>query len=182
MKSSPKPTQHVRVASQLVLDIPVALSVDSDPLTKDIQPALAKFRKLLASTMFVWGRKVLGDQVVVGKKVEDRKKGKGKGGKQEVVEDEDEDQEQEVLNVELLVTETPVEDVVVEDATSARMKVAGKLSCRAYLPPGARVGWAKDQVRADLARSLHTRLGMHAETYQKEEGEQEVKVVHEPPR
>merc|ERR1712013_141978 len=73
--------------------------------------------------------------------------------------------------------------VEVEKETSARMKLAGKLSCRAYLPPGATVSWARVAVRADLERSLKTRLLMHSESLLgAEDEEQEDKVVHEPPR
>merc|ERR1712112_68361 len=62
-------------------------------------------------------------------------------------------------------------------------KLAGKLSCRAYLPPGANVSWARNAVRADLERSLKTRLMMHTESLLgAEDEEQEDKVVHEPPR
>merc|ERR1711962_1018513 len=71
----------------------------------------------------------------------------------------------------------------VEEETSARMKLAGKLSCRAYLPPGATVSWARVAVRADLERSLKTRLLMHSESLLgAEDEEHEDKVVHEPPR
>lgn len=108
-----------------------------------------------------------------------RKKGKGKVSNKSV--EEEEEQEQEVIHVELLATETVVEDVVVEENTVARMKVAGKLSCRAYLPPGANVAWARRAVVRDLTRSLGTRLYMHTETLDKE-AEEEDKIVHEPPR
>ena len=40
-----------------------------------------------------------------------------------------------------------------------RLKVAGKLSCRVYLAPGATVATAKQQITADIMRSLRTRLG-----------------------
>ena len=38
-----------------------------------------------------------------------------------------------------------------------RLKVAGKLSCRVYLAPGATVATAKQQITADIMRSLRTR-------------------------
>ena len=45
-------------------------------------------------------------------------------------EDEQKDaKRQEVVKVEVLVAELALDDVVVEEKTSARMKLAGKLSC-----------------------------------------------------
>ena len=41
-----------------------------------------------------------------------------------------------------------------------RLKVAGKLSCRVFLAPGATVTTAKQQITADIMRSLRTRLGI----------------------
>merc|ERR1719450_1756922 len=115
----------------------------------------------------------------------EKKKGKSRGAKVEP-EDEDEQEDakrQEMVKVEMLVAEPALDDVVVEEKTSARMKLAGKLSCRAYLPPGATVSWARMAVRADLERSLKTRLLMHSERLLgAEDEEQEDKVVHEPPR
>ena len=61
-------------------------------------------------------------------------------------EDEDEQEDakrQGVVKVEVLVAELALDNAVVEEKTSARMKLAGKLSCRAYLPPGATVSWAR---------------------------------------
>ena len=61
-------------------------------------------------------------------------------------EDEDEQEDakrQEVVKVEVLVAELALDDAVVEEKTSARMKLAGKLSCRPYLPLGATVAWAR---------------------------------------
>ena len=61
-------------------------------------------------------------------------------------EDEDEQEDakrHKVVKVEVLVAEPALDDVVVEEKTSAMMKLAGKLSCRAYLPPGATVSWAR---------------------------------------
>ena len=75
----------------------------------------------------------------------EKKKGKSKIVKVDP-EDEDEQEDprkQEVMKVEMLVAEPALDDVVVEEETSARMKLAGKLSCRAYLPPGATVSWAR---------------------------------------
>ena len=75
----------------------------------------------------------------------EKKKCKSRGVKVET-EDEDEEEDakkQEVVKVEILMAEPALDDVVVEEQTSARMKLAGKLSCRAYLPPGATVSWAR---------------------------------------
>ena len=59
-------------------------------------------------------------------------------------EDEQKDaKRQEVVKVEVLVAELALDNAVVEEKTSARMKLAGKLSCRAYLPLGATVAWAR---------------------------------------
>ena len=41
----------------------------------------------------------------------------------------------------MLMAEPALDDVVVEKKTSARMKLAWKRSCRAYLPPGATVSY-----------------------------------------
>ena len=109
-----------------------------------MKPALKKFLALLANTVFVFDNKMLGDDALLGAPVEvEKRKGKGKAAKVESIEDEDDSEEQRVIHVELLATETVVEDVVVEQDTEARMKLAGKLSCRAYIPPGARVKWAR---------------------------------------
>ena len=75
----------------------------------------------------------------------EKKKGKSKSLKVDP-EDKDEQEDakrQEVVKVEMLVAEPALDDVMVEEETSARMKLAGKLSCRAYLPPGATVSWAR---------------------------------------
>ena len=107
-----------------------------------MKPAVKKFLQLLANTVFVFDNKVLGDEALLGAPPEvEKRKGKGEGAEVEAVEEEDE--EQKVIHVELLATETVVEEVVVEAETAARMKLAGKLSCRAYIPPGARVQWAR---------------------------------------
>ena len=75
----------------------------------------------------------------------EKKKGKSKSVK---VDPEDEDEQEDakrhkVVKVEMLVAEPALDDMMVEEETSARMKLAGKLSCRAYLPPGATVSWAR---------------------------------------
>ena len=109
-----------------------------------MKPAVKKFLGLLANTIFVFDNKVLGDDALLGAPLEvEKRKGKGKVAKVEAVEEEDDSEEQKVIHVELLATETVVEDVVVEADTAARMKLAGKVSCRAYIPPGARVQWAR---------------------------------------
>lgn len=148
VRSSSKPTELVRVESSLVLDIPVALPSCEDPLGEDVKPVLAKFNHLLDSATYIFDNKVLSSETVLGKAVEvEKKKGKSKGGAkvqtEEEGEEEDEDKRQEVVKVELLMAEPALDDVVVEEQTSARMKLAGKLSCRAYLPPGANVSWAR---------------------------------------
>ena len=146
VRSLSKPTELVRVESSLVLDIPVALSSCEDSLAEDIKPVLAKFSHLLDSAVYIFDNKVLSSETVLGKAVEvEKKKGKSKGSakvEKEEGEEEDEDKKQEVVKVELLMAEPALDDVVVEE-TNARMKLAGKLSCRAYLPPGANVSWAK---------------------------------------
>lgn len=61
----------------------------------------------------------------------EKKKGKSRIVKVET-EDKDEQEDakrQEVVKVEVLVAEIALDDVVVEEKTSARMKLAGKLSC-----------------------------------------------------
>jgi len=187
VRTSSKPMELVRVESSLVLDIPVALPSCEDSLAEDIKPVLAKFYRLLDSATYIFDNKVLGSDIVLGKAVEvEKKKGKSKGSVKVETEDgeeEEEEKRQQVMKVELLMAEPALDDVVVEEETSARMKLAGKLSCRAYLPPGANVAWARAAVRADLERSLKTRLLMHTESLNgAEEEEQEDKVVHEPPR
>ena len=150
VKFSSKPTELVRVDSSLVLDIPVSLPTFEDlvgyPLSKDIKPVLEKFNGLLDSATYIFDNKVLSSDTVLGKavEVENKKKNKSKGAKVETEDvEEDEDKRQAVVKVELLMAEPMLEDVVVEEDTSARMKLAGKLSCRAYLPPGANVSWAR---------------------------------------
>jgi hypothetical protein len=144
VRTAGRPVRYRRLESQLVLDIPVALESDSEPLGEDVKPVMAKFGRMLDTAMFIFGNKVLNDEAVIGKPVVvEGRKGKGKAAKVEAVEEDEEPEEQEVMTVELLATEPPLEDVVVEEGTRARMKLAGKLSCRAYLPPGARVAWAR---------------------------------------
>ena len=146
VRTSSKSMELVRVESSLVLDIPVALPSCEDSLAEDIKPVLAKFYRLLDSATYIFDNKVLGSDTVLGKAVEvEKKKGKGKGGVKVEAEDgeEEEEKRQQVMKVELLMAEPALDDVVVEEETSARMKLAGKLSCRAYLPPGANVAWAR---------------------------------------
>jgi len=194
VRSSSRPMELVRVEGGLILDIPVALSRSAlgkirggdDPSSEDIKPVFDKFHSLLNSAIYIFDNKVLSENSLLGKSMEvEKKKGKSRGAKVET-EDEDEQEDakrQEVVKVEMLVAEPALDDVVVEEKTSARMKLAGKLSCRAYLPPGATVSWARVAVRADLERSLKTRLLMHSESLLgAEDEEQEDKVVHEPPR
>ena len=146
VRTSSKPMELVRVESSLVLDIPVALPSCEDSLAEDIKPVLAKFYRLLDSATYIFDNKVLGCDTVLGKAVEvEKKKGKSKGGVKVEAEDgeEEEEKRQQVMKVELLMAEPALDDVVMEKETSARMKLAGKLSCRAYLPPGANVAWAR---------------------------------------
>ena len=147
VRSSSKPTELVRVESSLVLDIPVALPSCEDSLAENIKPVLAKFSCLLDSATYIFDNKVLSSETVLGKPAEvEKKKGKSKGSakvEKEEGEEEDDDKRQEVMKVELLMAEPALDDVVVKEETSARMKLAGKLSCRAYLPPGANVSWAR---------------------------------------
>merc|ERR1712013_551334 len=170
VRSSSRPMELVRVEGGLILDIPVALSSCDDPLSEDIKPVFDKFHSLLNSAIYIFDNKVLSENSLLGKTMEvEKKKGKSRGAK---VEAEDEDEQEDAKR-----------QVVVEEETSARMKLAGKLSCRAYLPPGATVSWARVAVRADLERSLKTRLLMHSESLLgAEDEEQEDKVVHDPPR
>ena len=104
------------------------------------------WHELLNSAIYIFDNKVLSENSLLGKTMEvEKKKGKSKGAKVDT-EDEDEQEDakrQEVVKVEMLVAEPVLDDVVVEEKTSARMKLAGKLSCRAYLPPGATVSWAR---------------------------------------
>ena len=75
----------------------------------------------------------------------EKKKGKSKSLKVDP-EDKDEQEDakrQEVVKVEMLVAEPALNDMMVEEKTSARMKLTGKLSSRAYLPLGATVAWAR---------------------------------------
>ena len=107
---------------------------------------MEKFNGLLDSATYIFDNRVLSSDTVLGKavEVENKKKNKNKGAKVETEDvEEDEDKRQAVVKVELLMAEPMLEDVVVEEDTSARMKLAGKLSCRAYLPPGANVSWAR---------------------------------------
>ena len=147
VRTSSKPMELVRVESSLVLDIPVALPSCEDSLAEDIKPVLAKFYRLLDSATYIFDNKVLGSDTMLGKAVEvEKKKGKSKGVAKVETEDgegEEEEKRQEVMKVELLMAEPSLDDVVMEEETSARMKLAGKLSCRAYLPPGANVAWAR---------------------------------------
>ena len=146
VRSSSRPMELVRVEGGLILDIPVALSSCDDPLSEDIKPVFDKFHSLLNSAIYIFDNKVLSENSLLGKTMEvEKKKGKSRGAKVEA-EDEDEQEDakrQEVVKVEMLVAEPVLDDVVVEEKTSARMKLAGKLSCRAYLPPGATVSWAR---------------------------------------
>ena len=52
--------------------------------------------------------------------------------------------------------------------SAVRLKVAGKLSSRTYIPPGGQVTFAKDQLRLDLMRSLKTRFAMHCESVEQD--------------
>ena len=125
VKFSSKPTELVRVDSSLVLDIPVALPTCENPLS-----VLEKFNGLLDSATYIFDNKVLSSDTVLGKavEVENKKKNKNKGAKVETEDvEEDEDKRQAVVKVELLMAEPMLEDVVVEEDTSARMKLAGKL-------------------------------------------------------
>jgi len=182
VRPRPRPTPLVRLETALVLDVPVAMAADTADLARDAALAMDKFKVLLDSAVFVFDNKMLRDDTVLGKPVEvEKKKGKGKAAKAvEEAEDEEEEEVQEVVKVELLMRERRLEEVVTEEGSKARMKLAGKVACRCYLPPGATVAWARAAVTADLARSLATRLAMHAEGGAG--GGEEAKVVHEPPR
>ena len=153
VRSSSRPMELVRVEGGLILDIPVALSSCDVPwvdytkpewplghwslglsLSEDFKPVFDKFHSLLDSAIYIFDNKFLSENTLLGKTME--------------VETEDEDEEedakkQEVVKVEIFMAEPALDDVVVEEKTSARMKLAGKLSCRAYLPPGATVSWAR---------------------------------------
>eukprot|EP00092_Neocalanus_flemingeri_P029901 GFUD01032466.1.p1 GENE.GFUD01032466.1~~GFUD01032466.1.p1 ORF type:complete len:432 (+),score=114.88 GFUD01032466.1:37-1332(+) len=184
MKMAGKPVEFVRVDTSVVLDIPIALASDEKDLSKDVAPGVEKFAEVLKQCIFVFDNQMLGDKHVIGKSVEaDKKKGKGKN-KSDAQDNSDlEDcSAQEVLNVEILFTDSPCPAEVVPQSSMVRLKFAGKLSSRSYLAPGATVQMAKKAVKSDLLRSLKTRLAMHCDTMQEAEEDEEVKVVHEPPR
>lgn len=122
----------VRLETALVLDVPVAMAADTADLARDAALAMDKFKVLLDSAVFVFDNKMLGDDTVLGKPVEvEKKKGKGKATKAvEEAEDEEEEEVQEVVKVELLMRERRLEEVVTEEGSKARMKLAGKVACR----------------------------------------------------
>ena len=168
--SSSRPMELVRVEGILFLDIPVALSSCNVPLSdyiepvwpashwskfhwslgqslsEDFKPVFDKFHSVLKSAIYIFDNKSLSENTLLGKTMEvEKKKCKSRGVKVET-EDEDEEEDakkQEVVKVKMFMAEPALDDVVVEEKTSARMKLAGKLSCRAYLPPGATVSWAR---------------------------------------
>ena len=131
VRPRPRPTPLVRLETALVLDVPVAMAEDSSDLAKDAQLAMDKFQVLLDSAVFVFDNKMLKDDTVIGKPVEvEKKKGKGKAGKAVEEVEEEEEEVQEVVKVELLMRERRLEEVVTEEGSQARMKLAGKVSCR----------------------------------------------------
>jgi len=184
LKVQEKEVEFVRLDSNLILDIPLA-KTKVDELSNDLEIAVARMEENLKHSIFIFGNKVLGDKDVLGKTFDyDKKKSKGKN-KNET--DVDGDVEvQTVLNVELLMTDNLCPESVSLQQSVIRMKVAGKLSSRVYLAPGASVENAKQQIVADIIRSLKTRFSMHCDTIQnnKENTDEveEKRLVHEPPR
>jgi len=183
MKMTGKSTDFVRVETSVVLDIPIALPVDEKDLHKDVSPGIEKFSSMLENCIFIFENQMLDDKYVVGKSIEsDKKKVKGKN-KVEVQDSSDVDESlmQELVGVELLFADVSCPTDVDSRKTNVRMKIAGKISSRSYIAPGASVLLAKKAIKSDLMRSLNTRLNMHCETMQEVE-EEEKKIVHEPPR
>jgi len=180
VKTSEKAAEFVRLDTSVVLDLPVALQRDDGELAQEVVPAVDTMEKNLQDCLFIFSNKLLPDSQVIGKPVEtDNKRIKGKS-KTEVLDTSLEVEEQEVITTDLLFTDTQCPAEAQTRETAARLKVAGRLCCRCYLPPGATVRQGKAAVRADLLRSLRTRLAMHCDT---SEPEQEPgRVVHEPPR
>merc|ERR1719342_608708 len=114
-----------------------------------------------------------------------RKRAKGRNKNETDVEGDSE--VQTLVNVELLMTDNLCPESVSVQQSVIRMKVAGKLSSRVYLAPGSSVLDAKQEIIADIIRSLKTRFSMHCDTIQnnKENADgavEEKRLVHEPPR
>jgi len=184
MKMYGRTIEFVRVDTSVVLDIPIAVASDAKDLSKDVTPGVERFSENLRNCIFVFDNQMFGDKHVIGKTIEvEKKKGKGRA-KSEVQESSDlEDcSAQAVINLELLFTDSSCPADVVTQSSAVRLKFAGKVSSRSYLPPGATVQAAKKAIKGDLVRSLRTRLEMHCDTMQESEEEEEKKIVHEPPR
>jgi len=187
VKVSSKAIDFVIAETKIILDIPVAVSENNNDLSKDTALGLSKFLKLLNTSIFIIDNKLLSEKEILGKPVESDKKKKSKLTKKVSLDpSEEESQEQEKVAVELLFEETEIpEDSSVSEDTKVRMKFAGRLSSRTFLPPGATVQWAKVSVLRDLERSLRTRMEMHTNSLADEEASEEDKpdkIVHELPR
>jgi len=185
MKISSSPIDFVRVDTNLILDIPCAIPETGLGLKKEIKSGVSKYRESLENCIFIFDNKIVGNEELLGKPVEtEKKKGKGKVNKNEDFDGSELEEGQEIRNVELLFKDRCVPDAQIDESTKVRLKFAGRISSRSYLPPGAKVAWAKEVIVRDLVRSLVTRLEMHTDSVEQEseqDGETN-KIVHEPPR
>jgi len=185
LKPQEKPLEFVRLDASMILDIPVARTVEEE-LAADLAPAVHKMEENLKHCIFVFGNKLLNDKETLGKPFElDKKKSKGKGKNESFDTSECDENAQTVINVDMLYTDSLCPELVECQDSVVRLKVAGKLCSRVYLAPGATVQFAKQEIVQDILRSLKTRFAMHCDTIQqdKEDGvEEEKRIVHEPPR
>lgn len=81
-------------------------------------------------------------------------------------------------------SESTLEDCVVADI-SAKMRIIGRMSARAFVHSKATVGEAIKALKADIMRTFKARLDMHCDSLVGEEmrgTDNELPILHEPPR
>lgn len=112
LKPQEKPLEFVRLDASMILDIPVARTVEEE-LAADLAPAVHKMEENLKHCIFVFGNKLLNDKETLGKPFElDKKKSKGKGKNESFDTSECDENAQTVINVDMLYTGNTDTDVL----------------------------------------------------------------------
>jgi len=188
-KVSETQIEFVELDTSVILDIPIAHSCDqkaSKMLHTHAEKGVLKFERSLATSLCLFNSELKGpEETICPPQFEAKKKGKGKHKQMEAEEEEEEGSFK--FSVHILVQDDPNvgEEVLIED-NNIRIKLAGKMTSRSYMPKGSSIAQCKVAVISDIKRSLRSRILMHCDSLVGDEGEEgeagDGPIVHEPPR
>lgn len=194
-RSAEADLDFVELDSHVILDLPIALtcSEKSDQmLITQVEKGVEKFGKSLRNCLCLFDNQLRGDEELIAPAQLEAPDKKGKGRQSErkgvsvLEEDMDESKERLKVKVQLLLKDEGAcqDDVAVRDS-NIRIKLAGKLTTRAFVPYGTTIRECRQAIITDILRSLGGRVRMHCDSLVGEEvegGAAAGPIVHEPPR